>query len=113
MKRILLTAALALTASVAALAKDIHTVVLTTQPQMHCAGCENKITEQLRYVRGVKRVVASASQQTVTVTIDAGKTSSDALIKSLAKVGYDAAVVSDTPTEVADKPVQPKKHEKK
>lgn len=89
-------------------AKDIRTVVLTTQPQMHCAGCENKITENLRYVKGVKSIKASAEKQTVTVVIDAEKTTPEALVKSLKKAGYTATVKSNTPAAKADKPVQPK-----
>lgn len=113
MKHLLLLAALTLSAA-SAMAKDIHTIVMTTAPQMHCHSCEAKITDNLRYVKGVKRIVASAAEQTVTVVIDADKTSPDALVKSLAKVGYTATVVKDTPAERADKPVQPKPaHEKK
>ena len=112
MKRIFLSSLLAI-AAVAAMAKDLHTIVLTTSPEMHCQGCENKVTENLRYVRGVKSIKASAQQQTITVVIDADKTTPAALIKSLAKVGYTAKVKSDTPTPADGKPVQPKKTAKK
>lgn len=112
MKRLLFSILIA-SAAVTAMAKDIHTVVLTTEPQMHCAGCENKVTENLRYVRGVKAIKASAAEQTITVTIDADKTSAAVLIESLKKAGYTATLVKDVPAERAGKPVQPKKHEKK
>lgn len=110
MKRILFTALLALAASASALAKDIHTAVLTTQPGLRCHNCENKVTEQLRYVKGVKRITASAAEQTIVVVFDADKTTAEALVKSLEKVGYSATVVSDKPAEKADlQPVKPKK----
>lgn len=113
MKRILLIAALALTASVAAIAKDIHTIVLTPNPGLRCHNCEAKVTEQLRYVKGVKRIAASAETQTITVTIDLDKSGVQVLLDNLKKLGYDATVASDTPATRADKPVQPKpKHEK-
>ena len=89
-------------------AKDFHTVDLTVSPQMHCAGCENRITENLRYVKGVKSIKASATAQTVVVVIDADKTTPDALVKSLKKAGYTATVKSNTPAVKAEKPVQPK-----
>ena len=40
--------------AIVGLAKDIKTVVVTTQPQMHCSGCENKIKGNLRFEKGVK-----------------------------------------------------------
>lgn len=107
MKRILLITALTLSAF-SAFAKDIHTVVLTTEPQMHCHNCENKVTENLRYVKGVKSIKASAAEQTIIVVLDVDKATPDALVKSLAKVGYTATVESDTPAQKAEKPVQPK-----
>lgn len=112
MKRILFIAVLAL-ASMSAIAKDIHTIVLTPNPGLRCHNCEAKVTEQLRYVKGVKRIAASAETQTITVTIDLDKSGVQVLLDNLKKLGYDATVASDTPATRADKPVQPKpKHEK-
>lgn len=91
MKR-LLTLSLLLITVLTAMAKDIRTVVLTTQPQMHCHNCENKVTENLRYVRGVKTIKALAADQTITITYDADKTTVDAFVKSLKKIGYEATV---------------------
>lgn len=107
MKHLLLLAVFVLSA-MGACAKDLRTIVLTTQPQMHCQGCENRITENLRYVKGVKSIKASAAAQTVTVVIDADKCKPEALVKSLSKAGYTATIKSNTPTPRADKPVQPK-----
>lgn len=107
MKRILFIAVLAL-ASMSAIAKDIHTIVLTPNPGLRCHNCEAKVTEQLRYVKGVKRIAASAETQTITVTIDLDKSGVQVLLDNLKKIGYDATVASDTPTTRADMPVQPK-----
>lgn len=93
-------------------AKDFHTVVLTVSPQMHCAGCENRITENLRYVKGVKSIKASAAKQTVTVVLDVDKAKPAALVNSLKKIGYTATIKSDTRNTVAEKPVQPKQKAK-
>ena len=39
---------IALALTLACQAKDIKTVVLTTNPEMHCSGCEKKIKENIR-----------------------------------------------------------------
>lgn len=106
MKRIL--SLLLVLCAMTTFAKDIRTIVLTTQPQMHCAGCENKITENLRYVKGVKSIKASCEKQTVTVVLDVDKAKPAALVASLKKIGYTATIKSDTRNEPAGKPVQPK-----
>lgn len=77
-------------ASATAPAKDIKTVVLTTQPQMHCAGCETRIKNNLRFVKGIKQIATDVSRQRVTVTYDADKASVQNFINSLKKIGYIA-----------------------
>ena len=57
-----------------ALAKDIETVVFTTQPQMHCSNCEAKIKKALRFEKGVKDIVTNVPRQTVMVKYDEDKT---------------------------------------
>ena len=64
-------------------AKDIRTVTLTTQPQMHCANCETKIKNQLRFEKGVKRIDTNVEKQTIVIQYDAERISSALLIKSL------------------------------
>ena len=71
-------------------AKDIKTVVFTTDPQMHCEKCEQKIKGNLRFERGVKKIVTSVPDQTVTITYDADKTTVGNLLKAFEKIGYDA-----------------------
>ena len=78
---------------VAAQAKDIKTVIFTTQPQMHCASCEKKIKGNLRYEKGVKRIDTNVEQQKVTVKYDADKTSAEKLQKAFKKFGYEARQV--------------------
>lgn len=82
-----------LLAATTLMAKDIKTVVLTTQPQMHCASCETKIKNNLRFVKGIKQIEANVQKQRVTVTYDADKTTVQKLIKSLKKAGYTATEV--------------------
>lgn len=84
--------AVALLMSIATFAKDIKTVVLTTDPIMHCANCENKVKENLKFVPGIKEIVPCAETQSITVTYDADKTSVEKMQASLKKAGYTATV---------------------
>lgn len=74
------------------IAKDIRVVVLTTQPQMHCASCEKKIKENLRYLKGVKNIETNVEKQSVKVTYDADKTTVEKIKTSLKKIKYEAKV---------------------
>lgn len=77
--------------------KNIHTLVVTLDPQMHCESCENNIKGNLRYERGIMKIVTSVKDQTVTITYNANKTNSAAIIKAFANIGYKATIVSDKP----------------
>ena len=74
-------------------AKDIKTVVLTTAPQMHCANCEKKIKENIRFEKGVKSIKTNLKDKTVTVEYDADKTTVDNIIKGFKKIKYEASEV--------------------
>ncbi len=88
-------AAMLLTAT-AMVAKDIKTLVVTTQPQMHCENCEKKIKGNLRFERGVKLIDTNREEQRVTITYDAEKTTPAQLLKSFARFGYKATEVNDS-----------------
>lgn len=92
MRKVIMTLAITLM-GVAVQAKDIKTVIFTTQPQMHCASCEKKIKGNLRYEKGVKRIDTNVEQQKVTVKYDADKTSAEKLQKAFKKFGYEARQV--------------------
>jgi len=98
MKKVVVLSAMMLTAMVG-LAKDIKTVVVTTQPQMHCESCENKIKGNLRFEKGVKQIDCNIDQQRVTITYDADKTKPEAIIKSFEKFGYKATEVKTASKE--------------
>lgn len=82
--------AIALLAGLSASAKDIKTLVVTTQPQMHCENCEKKIKGNLRFEKGVKRIETDLKAKQVTITYDADKTNQENLFKALKKIGYEA-----------------------
>ena len=54
--------------------REIKTVFFTTTPQVHCAACENKIKNNLRFEKGIKSIETSVPNQTVTVKYNADKT---------------------------------------
>ena len=85
-------------------AKDIKTLVVTTEPQMHCASCENKIKGNLRFEKGVKQIECDIPQQRVTITYDAEKTTPQAIIQSFDKFGYKATEVKQEPQKEQKKP---------
>ena len=90
MKKTIITLAAALLCTATTIAKDIKTLILTTTPQMHCEGCENKIKNALRFEKGVKSIDTDIPTQTVTMSYDADKTSESHLTEALAKAGYKA-----------------------
>ena len=71
------------------------TLVVTTQPQMHCQGCENKIKSNLRFEKGIKSIETSVPNQTVTVQYNADKTTPEKLQKGFEKFGYKARILKD------------------
>ena len=94
MKRLILFTVMLLTMVMAG-AKDIKTVVLTTDPQMHCEGCEKRIKENIRFEKGIKKIVTDVEHQTVTLTYDADKTTVENIIKGFEKINYNARELKD------------------
>ena len=70
--------------------KDIRTVVLTTLPEMHCANCEKKIKDNIRFEKGVKSIKTDLDSKTVTIEYDAEKTNVNNIIKGFKKIKYEA-----------------------
>ena len=92
MKKIFILSAMMLTAMVT-LAKDIKTVVVTTNPEMHCESCEKKIKGNLRFEKGVKNIITDLKTKTVTIEYDADKTNVQNIIKGFKKIKYEATEV--------------------
>ena len=83
--------ALAIAATCAA--KDIKTVVLKTDPEMHCTGCEQKIKNNIRFEKGIKDIKTNLDDKTVTIEYDADKTNVENIIKGFKKINYEASEV--------------------
>lgn len=84
---------LMLAATLTISAKDVKTLIVTTMPQMHCEGCENKIKGNIRFEKGIKTIETNVEQQTVTITYDADKTTPENIIQGFKKIGYQATEV--------------------
>lgn len=78
--------------AITSFAKDIKTIIVTTNPQMHCEACENKIKSNMRFEKGIKAIETDISRQEVTLTYDADKTTPEKLMKGFEKIGYTATV---------------------
>lgn len=92
MKKIL-SLILMLTVSVVLYAADKVKTVFTLDHQMS-EHCEKKIKSNLRYEKGVKDVVVSLKDNTITVTYSPDKTDKEKLIKAFKKIGFNAVVCS-------------------
>lgn len=56
--------------------------------EMHCADCEKKIQNCIRFEKGLKDIDTNLKQRTITLTYDAKKTSPEKLEKRLKKSKY-------------------------
>ncbi|MDE6523276.1 MAG: heavy-metal-associated domain-containing protein [Muribaculaceae bacterium] len=99
MKKLLICMFMAL-GSMTIYAKDIKEYVVTTNPQMSCQNCENKIKGNLRFEKGVKKVETDLKAQTVTVTYDADKTDEAKLAEAFGKLNYEVKKVGDPAASV-------------
>ncbi len=92
----------ALAVAAVSYAKDIKTVVLKTQPEMHCMGCEKKIKENIRFEKGVKSIVTNLDDKTITIEYDAEKTNVKNIIEGFKKIKYEATEVKSEPEKKVD-----------
>lgn len=65
------------------------TLVVTTTPQMHCEGCENKIKSNIRFVKGVKKIETSVPRQEVKVVYNSQKATYEDFEKAFKRIGYE------------------------
>lgn len=82
----------ALSLSLTAAAKDLKVAIFKV-PQLECVNCEAKVKRNISYEKGVKRLKSDIPNRLITITFDADKTTTDALIKGFEKFGYKAELV--------------------
>lgn len=91
MKRLILSAIVALVAATAGAKENNDTTVcFSIEPAMHCTNCENKIKENLRYEKGVREIICTAPGSEVKVRYDKKATDTEKLSKAFGKVGFKA-----------------------
>ena len=93
---------MALAFATACFGKDIKTVVLTTQPEMHCTGCEKKIKDNIRFEKGIKSITTNLDNKTITIEYDADKTNIENIIEGFKKIKYEASEVKDASSRKVD-----------
>lgn len=91
--RILITLVVALW-SVLAFAGEKKTDVFTLDHQMSQM-CEKKITENLRFEKGVSKIDVSLKKNTISITYDSAKTDPAKLIDAFRKIGFTAFEVKE------------------
>ena len=69
-------------------AQQADTLQVTTNPQMHCANCESKIKKNIRFVKGVKIIQTSVSEQKVTIVYQKEKATYEDFVKAFSEIGY-------------------------
>lgn len=63
-------------------------------PDMHCAGCKEKITEAVNSLVGILELNVDLESKVVTVTYNTKKTSKDKILEKLAEAGYEGEIIS-------------------
>lgn len=89
MKKYLAVAFLAMLSTSAFAQTKADTLVVTTTPNMHCEGCENKIKNNIRFVKGTKKIETSVPKQTVTIVYDGRKSTYKDFEAAFRKIGYE------------------------
>ena len=78
------------------LGKDLRTVVFKVE-QMECENCVKKISNNIRFEKGLKSYQNDLKTKTVTITYDAEKTNIEKLKEGFRKFHYEAQVVKKAP----------------
>lgn len=89
MKKNLLAAFMLVAAGNAFAKAPADTLVVTTQPQMHCQNCEKKIKSNIRFVKGTKKIITSVDEQKVTIVYDSKKANYNDFVAAFKKIGYE------------------------
>ncbi|MBR0297294.1 MAG: cation transporter [Paludibacteraceae bacterium] len=83
---------LALTLSIGTVNAKVNKQTVVLNVDLHCQGCCDKVMKNIAFEKGVKDIVCDLDTKTVTVTFDADKTNTEALLKAFDKIGKPATV---------------------
>lgn len=82
------------------------TEVVCFKSNMDCPDCQTKLTEYLKYEKGVKALTVDHVANTIKVEYKAGKNSTEGFAKAIKKKGYEAKEIT---VEEYDKLMAPHK----
>lgn len=97
-KRILIALVAVILSASTALAKDFRTAVFKVE-QLHCANCEKKVQNNIKFEKGVKTFSTDLPSKTVTITYDAEKTNVEKLKAGFKKFKYEAVLMKEAKNE--------------
>lgn len=83
---------LALSLSIGTVNAKVNKQTVVLNVDLHCQGCCDKVMKNIAFEKGVKDIVCDLDTKTVTVTFDADKTNTEALLKAFDKIGKPATV---------------------
>ncbi len=83
---------LALTLSIGTVNAKVNKQTVVLNVDLHCQGCCDKVMKNIAFEKGVKDIVCDLDTKTVTVTFDADKTNTEALLKAFYKIGKPSTV---------------------
>ena len=83
---------LALTLSIGTVNAKVNKQTVVLNVDLHCQGCCDKVMKNIAFEKGVKDIVCDLDTKTVTVTFDADKTNTEAILKAFDKIGKPATV---------------------
>ena len=69
--------------------QKLDTLVVTTTPKMRCENCAKKIVQNVRFVKGTKKVEPSVPRQEVVIVYDPRKATPADYEKAFGKIGYE------------------------
>lgn len=78
------------------------TAIVVLSSNISCSNCKTRIEKNIAFERGVRDLVVSLPDRTVTITYRTDKTTAEALCQAVSKLGYESTIVSRT--DAHDKP---------
>lgn len=91
-KTLIMSLILAVSVSVTAQQKEAKNATVVISAEIDCDNCKKKIEKNIAFEKGVKDLKVDISTKTVTITYRTDKTTPDALVAAITKLGYKASV---------------------
>ena len=86
----LITAALFISANMFAQEKAKKSETVEIKSSVVCGMCEERVTKELTFEKGVTDVKVNLETKVITVTYKTSKTDKETIKKAITKIGYDA-----------------------